>query len=52
LIAAEKTKRKAALIELDPLYCDVIIKRWEDMSGQTAELVNLNVITSEEVSHG
>lgn len=36
LIAAEKTKRKARLIELDPLYCDVILKRWEEMTGQKA----------------
>ncbi len=40
LIAAEKTKRKAALIELDPLYCDVILKRWEEMSGQSAVKIN------------
>jgi len=27
-------------MELSPAYCDVIIKRWEDFTGQTAELVN------------
>ena len=52
LIAAEKTKRKAALIELDPLYCNVIIKRWEDMTEQTAELINGAEALDAEVSHG
>ena len=36
LIAAEQTGRKAFLMELDPLYCDVIVKRWERFTGQTA----------------
>lgn len=36
LIAAEKTGRKARLIELDPHYCDVIVKRWEKLTGQKA----------------
>jgi DNA modification methylase len=36
LIAAEKTGRKARLIELDPLYCDVIIRRWEALTAQNA----------------
>ena len=52
LIAAEKTKRKAAVIELDPLYCDVIVKRWEEMTGQTAELINRAEAPDTEVSHG
>jgi DNA modification methylase len=39
LIAAEQTKRKARLIELDPKYCDVIIQRWENLTGQKAELL-------------
>lgn len=39
LIAAEKNKRKSFVIELDPKYCDVIIKRWEDFTGKTAELL-------------
>lgn len=34
LIACEKTGRQARLIELDPKYCDVIVKRWEDFTGQ------------------
>ena len=33
LIAAEKCNRIARLIELDPHYCDVIIKRWEDTTN-------------------
>lgn len=39
LIACEQTKRLARLIELDPKYCDVIVKRWENLTGQKAELV-------------
>jgi DNA modification methylase len=39
LIAAEQTGRKARLIELDPKYCDVIVTRWQNLTGQTAELV-------------
>ena len=38
LIACEKTNRHARLMELDPKYCDVIIKRWQDFTGQTATL--------------
>ncbi len=38
LIAAEKTKRKCYGMELDPKYCDVIIKRWEDFTGKKAHL--------------
>ena len=40
LIACEQLGLKAALIELDPKYCDVIVKRWENLTGQKAELVN------------
>jgi DNA modification methylase len=36
LIAAEKTSRKAYLMELNPAYCDVIIKRWERLTGDKA----------------
>ena len=36
LIAAEKTGRIARLMELDPQYVDVIVRRWEDWTGQTA----------------
>jgi len=37
-IAAEKTNRKCYGMELDPKYCDVIVKRWEDFTGKKAEL--------------
>jgi len=36
LIACEKTNRSANLMELDPKYCDVIIKRWQDFTGKIA----------------
>jgi DNA modification methylase len=36
LIAAEKTGRRARLIELDPRYVDVTIKRWQNVTGRTA----------------
>lgn len=38
-IAAEQLGRSAYLMELDPHYCDVIIHRWEQFSGKTAEKV-------------
>jgi DNA modification methylase len=37
LIAAEQTGRRAFLLELDPLYSDVIVKRWEDFTGKKAQ---------------
>jgi DNA modification methylase len=39
LIAAEQTKRTCYMMELDPKYCDVIIERWEKLTGQKAELL-------------
>jgi DNA modification methylase len=38
LIACEKTARDCRMMELDPKYCDVIIKRWQDFTGQQATL--------------
>jgi len=38
LIACEKLSRICYGMEIDPHYCDVIIKRWEDFTGQTATL--------------
>ena len=38
LIACEKAGRQARLIELDPAYCDVIIRRWQDWTGKVATL--------------
>jgi DNA modification methylase len=37
LIAAELTGRKAFLMEIDPPYCDVIVQRWENLTGKKAE---------------
>ena len=37
LIAAEQTGRRAFLMELDPLYCDVIVRRFEQFTGKRAE---------------
>jgi DNA modification methylase len=39
LLACEQTGRKCFMMELDPHYIDVIIKRWEDYTGQKAELI-------------
>ena len=36
MIACEKTGRQARLMELDPKYCDVIVKRWQDFTGKQA----------------
>ena len=38
IIAAQQTGRKCYGMELDPKYCDVIVKRWEDFTGKKAEL--------------
>ena len=39
LIAAERTKRKARVIEIEPKYCDVILYRWEKLTGEKAEII-------------
>ena len=39
LIACEKTNRKCYGMEIDPHYCDVIVKRWEEFTGNKAERV-------------
>lgn len=38
LIACEKTHRQARLMELDPKYCDVIVRRWQEFTGKKATL--------------
>ena len=40
LIAAEQLGRKCYGMEIDPKYCDVIVKRWEDFTGKTATREN------------
>ena len=41
LISAEKVGKNAFVMELDPKYCDVIVKRWEDFTGKKAVLSEL-----------
>jgi site-specific DNA-methyltransferase (adenine-specific) len=41
MIACEKVGRQSRLMELDPKYCDVIVKRWEDFTGRKAELLSV-----------
>lgn len=38
LIAAEQTGRRCYMVELDPKYCDVIVRRWQNLTGQDAIL--------------
>jgi site-specific DNA-methyltransferase (adenine-specific) len=40
LIAAEQLGRKCYMMELDEHYCDVIIARWENLTGQKAVLLS------------
>jgi site-specific DNA-methyltransferase (adenine-specific) len=40
LMACEKSKRKCFMMELSPHYCDVIIARWEKLTGEKAKLTN------------
>lgn len=50
LIAAHKNNRLARLMELDPKYCDVIVKRWQQFTGQKA-LLDSNGKTFDELNH-
>ena len=47
LIAAEKTRRRARLIEIDPHYCDVIVRRWQALTREGA----VHADTGESFSH-
>ena len=48
MIACEQNNRNAYLMELDPRYVDVIIRRWEEFTGEEAELVgNINEVTTD-----
>ena len=40
LMACEQLNRKCYMMELDPKYCDVIIKRWETFTGKKAVKIN------------
>lgn len=40
LIACEKTNRKCFMMELDPHYCDIVVTRWEQFTGQKAEMLD------------
>jgi DNA modification methylase len=46
MIACEKQNRHARLMELDPKYCDVIVKRWEDFTGKKAVLLLESTVTA------
>lgn len=55
LIAAEKTGRRARIIEYDPVYCDTIIRRWEAYTGRDAVNVASGfpfAALEEETAHG
>jgi DNA modification methylase len=47
LIAAERTGRKARLLELDPHYCDVIVRRWQAVTGKRAVHAGTNLTFDE-----
>ena len=49
LIACEKTNRQARLVELDPKFVDVIVKRWEEYTGKKAVLSNRDIEAQAEV---
>lgn len=40
LIACEQNGRNAYIMELDPKYCDVIIHRWENLTGEKAKRIS------------
>jgi len=48
LIAAEKLRRRARLMEIDPPYCDLIVRRWEEYTGKKA-LLDIDGRSFEEV---
>lgn len=43
LIAAEKNGIQSFIMEFDPRFCDVIVKRWEEFTGKKAELINADL---------
>ncbi len=50
LIACEQTGRRAFLMELDPLYCDVIVQRWEAFAGKKAQRIASNAHAEEKAA--
>jgi DNA modification methylase len=50
LIGAEMTGRRAFLMELDALYCDVIVQRWEKFTGRKAERLGSNAVAEEKAA--
>jgi len=52
LIAAEQTGRHAFLMELDELYCDVIVKRWEEFTGRKAERITSEATAAKKAPAG
>lgn len=51
IVAAEQLRRKARLMELTPHYCDVIVARWEKLTGKQAKLIT-NIFNEEEKKNG
>lgn len=49
MIAAEQLGRSAFLMELDPRYVDVIVNRWENLTGKKAVLLNAEEEINEQV---
>ena len=43
LIACEQLNRKCYMAEIDPIYCDVIIKRWEEYTNKKAVMLNVKI---------
>ena len=52
LIAAHKTGRKARITEMDPRFCDVIIRRWQNFTGKKAIHAATGKTFDEVASHG
>ena len=40
IIVCEQLKKRCYMVELDPLYCEIIIDRWEKFTGNSAELIS------------